>query len=106
MNDDEPLITPTTVHRERVGVAVGLIAVVVSVLISFGGLWLWVHSAHATCERTVRGRENGRTMFEYFITVAPDPTAPEVVAFSDELDKRLPHLHCVGWFGTRAEPVK
>lgn len=102
----DPIVSPTTVRRERVGVAVGLIVVVVTIALSFGGVWLWFHNAHNACERMVQGRENGRTMFEYFITIAPDPNAPEVVAFSDELDRRLPHLHCVGWFDTKPVPVE
>lgn len=103
---DEPIVSPATVRRERVGVAVGLIVVVVTIALSLGGVWLWFHNAHVACVKTVNGRENGRTMFDFMADLAPDQNAPDVIAFRNELDLRLPHLHCVGWFDTKPVPVE
>lgn len=48
------------------------------------------------CDRAVAGREDNRAMWLYLIErLTPDRADdPDVVAFIDELNKRLPQLYC------------
>lgn len=68
-------------------------------------LWAVVMERQRACDRVVEGRDDNRAMWEYLIDVRNEPDNPEVVAFVEHMDSRIPRLHCVGFFGTRPEPV-
>lgn len=52
--------------------------------------------AQESCERTVQAREDNRTMWIYLLAGKDvDHDDPKVVAFTAELNKRLPPLECV-----------
>ena len=80
----------------RVIIVGGLILLVLMVLGAFKIQDVLRDRAQASCERTVQAREDNRTMWLYLLAGKDvDPKDPKVVAFTAELDKRLPPLHCV-----------
>lgn len=82
-------------NRERAAFAAILLAIISALVVGSVAVWLWWASQDAACERTVETRSDARAMFEYLLGEADDPDDPDVIAFRDELDRRLPRLQCI-----------
>jgi heme exporter protein D len=69
---------------------------VLCVAIVVVGFWYARKAAVEQCERSVAARADNRAMWEYLVAENTEPDSPRVVAFVEELDKRLPPLECDG----------
>ena len=80
----------------RVIITGGVILLVLMVLGAFKIQDVIHDRQQESCERVVQAREDNRTMWTYLLAGEDvDHDDPKVVAFTVELNKRLPPLECV-----------
>lgn len=86
----------------RIPQFVKVLAPVVVVLAVLAGAAAWYISDQNAaeqqheCEQSVQYRNDTRSMWVYLLaTRVQDPNDPKVVAFEEELNRRLPELRCV-----------
>jgi len=77
-----------------------IIALVASIMalsfgLTFGCVNYQNRQEQDRCERTVNGRADGRSVWEYLIATVADPESQRVKDFVEFLNKRLPALECV-----------
>lgn len=88
----------TSPKQERFKVPLAIAAVVVALLISAVGWYLWYQNQLQECQDLASQRRDDRAMWEFLLESTPDTTDNDVrrQAFVVQLDDRLPRQTCQG----------
>lgn len=90
-----------TLRRRLVGAVIAGLAAVVGIAVA------WRIDADdrraESCQSQVTRRLDERAMWDYLLDTNDDPTNPRAIAFTAELNRRLPLLECVRGSATPVE---